>query len=329
MRRRRQPRRSIATGGTRRRPRGWPASSRRSGADARSPGRTRICCWTSCVVVRRGRTASRAFCHRTSSYGTRPVRSALASPTTSGSSSCLTAPAILRSLFSSRSPPARRRCRSAPSRRSRARHTIISCSTRARSDRVIPSGAAQRRSRGIALLPVEGPVSPRTTTMTAALAAFLLPACGGGSRAPTPPPAPATAPRVIGYLAGWGVQTKGTRIADLPGAELTHIIYAFARIADDGRLTLSDACLDAGQCDSATTPATHRAGGGNFAELRRLKERHPQLKLLMAVGGWTGSGRFSDVALTAESRAAFAKSAVDLVIRRWPGLFDGIDIDWE
>ena len=172
-------------------------------------------------------------------------------------------------------------------------------------------------------------MSPRTTTMTAALAAFLLPACGGGSRAPTPPPAPATAPRVIGYLAGWGVQTKGTRIADLPGAELTHIIYAFARIADDGRLTLSDPCLDAGQCDSVATPATHRAGGGNFAELRRLKERHPQLKLLMAVGGWTGSGRFSDVALTAESRAAFAKSAVDLVIRRWPGLFDGIDIDWE
>jgi chitinase len=165
--------------------------------------------------------------------------------------------------------------------------------------------------------------------LVAALAA-LLPACGGGSRATTTPqPASASAPRVIGYLAGWGVRTKGTRIADLPGAELTHIIYAFARIADDGRLTLSDPCLDIGDCDSTATPARQPADGGNFAELRRLKTRFPHLKLLMAVGGWSGSGKFSDVALTADSRATFTRSAVDLVIRRWPGLFDGIDIDWE
>ena len=50
---------------------------------------------------------------------------------------------------------------------------------------------------------------------------------------------------------------------------------------------------------------------------------------MIAAGGWTGSGRFSDVALTAESRRKFAQSAVDVVIRRSPGLFDGIDIDWE
>ena len=171
---------------------------------------------------------------------------------------------------------------------------------------------------------------PRTPRPVAALAALLLAACGGGARAKTPPqPASAAAPRVIGYLAGWGVRTKGTPIAELPGAELTHSIYAFARIADDGRLALSDPCLDVGHCDSTLTDASRPVDGGNFAELRRLKERHPHLKLLVAVGGWTGSGKFSDVALTAESRATFATSAVDLVIRRWPGLFDGIDVDWE
>jgi chitinase len=134
-------------------------------------------------------------------------------------------------------------------------------------------------------------------------------------------------PRIVGYLASWGVRSKGTRIGDLPGHELTHIIYAFARIDSGGRLALGDPCIDIGQCDSTAAPRT--TDGGNFAELRRLKDRYPALKLMVAVGGWSGSGRFSDVALTPESRQLFAKSAVDLIIRRSPGLFDGIDIDWE
>ena len=173
-------------------------------------------------------------------------------------------------------------------------------------------------------------MSPRTASLAAALAGLVVAGCGSGPRATgTPQPAVAQTPRIIGYLAGWGVRTKGTRIAELPGTELTHIIYAFARITDDGRLALGDPCLDVGECDSTATSTARATESGNFAELRRLKERHPQLKLLMAVGGWSGSGKFSDVALTAESRAAFTRSAVDLVIRRWPGLFDGIDIDWE
>ena len=166
-----------------------------------------------------------------------------------------------------------------------------------------------------------------TATALAALASV------GCRNKPRPEPAPqstaAPTARIVGYLASWGVRTKGTRIADLPGAELTHIIYAFARITDDGRLALADPCLDAGECDSTGTAATNPVEGGNMAALRELKSRHPHLKLLVAIGGWTGSGKFSDVALTAESRQAFTQSAVDLVIRRWPGLFDGIDIDWE
>ena len=152
-------------------------------------------------------------------------------------------------------------------------------------------------------------------------------ACGRG---PRPGAMPASSPaKVVGYLASWGVRSKGTKIAELPGDQLTHIIYAFANITDDGKLALGDPCLDIGHCDSPAGAALPSTDGGNFAELRRLKERYPHLKLLVAAGGWTGSGRFSDVALTAESRRTFAQSAVDLVIRRSPGLFDGIDIDWE
>lgn len=131
--------------------------------------------------------------------------------------------------------------------------------------------------------------------------------------------------RVVGYLASWGVRSKGTRIAQLPAKDLTHIFYAFAKIGNDGRVTLGDPCVDAGVCESA--PAV--GSGGNFAELERLKLRNPHLKLVVSIGGWTGSGKFSDAALTDSSRRLFAESAIDVFIRQRPGLFDGIDIDWE
>lgn len=131
--------------------------------------------------------------------------------------------------------------------------------------------------------------------------------------------------RVVGYLASWGVRSKGTRIAALPAKDLTHIFYAFGKIADDGRVVLGDPCLDIGVCQS--TPAVN--AGGNFAELRRLKELNPHLKLVISIGGWTGSGKFSDAALTDSSRRLFTESAIDVYIRQTSGLFDGIDLDWE
>jgi chitinase len=133
--------------------------------------------------------------------------------------------------------------------------------------------------------------------------------------------------RVVGYLASWGVRTKGVSIATLPARQLTHIFYAFADIASDGSVTLGNRCTDVGACGpEAALPARPR---GNFGQLSLLKERNPHLKLAISVGGWGGSARFSDAALTDAARSRFAESALDLFIRRWPGLFDGIDIDWE
>ncbi len=131
--------------------------------------------------------------------------------------------------------------------------------------------------------------------------------------------------RVVGYLASWGVRSKGTRIAELPARDLTHIFYAFGKLGADGRSALGDPCLDIGVCDSAKAVNP----GGNFAELRKLKERNPHLKLLISLGGWTGSGKFSDAALTDSTRRLFAESAIDVFIRQTSGLFDGLDVDWE
>src|SRR5215471_3496300 len=97
----------------------------------------------------------------------------------------------------------------------------------------------------------------RRRSTKALLAVTIALACshGGG-----PAPRPSTpSPRVVGYLASWNVRSRGIRIADLPGNQLTHIIYAFARITEDGRFALGDACIDIGQCGAppgAPLPAT-------------------------------------------------------------------------
>jgi chitinase len=166
---------------------------------------------------------------------------------------------------------------------------------------------------------------PAAMTSQITVAALIL-AAAACSRTPAPQPEPGAKPmRVVGYLASWGVRSKGTRIAELPARDLTHIFYAFGRLGADGRAALGDPCLDIGVCDSTTAVNP----GGNFAELRKLKERHPHLKLLVSLGGWTGSARFSDAALTDSTRRLFTETAIDVFIRQTAGLFDGLDVDWE
>ncbi|WP_233568117.1 glycoside hydrolase family 18 protein [Cohnella faecalis] len=64
----------------------------------------------------------------------------------------------------------------------------------------------------------------------------------------------------------------------------------------------------------------------NFNQLKKLKQANPKLKTLISVGGWSWSGRFSDMAATAKTRETFADSTVSF-LRRYA--FDGVDLDWE
>lgn len=133
--------------------------------------------------------------------------------------------------------------------------------------------------------------------------------------------------RIIGYLSGGTVEGLVSRL-DTAAGMLTHINYAFGLVGSDGRATIDDV-------DTATTrPFPGDEGGpdglrGNFRQLQLLKARHPHLRTLISMGGWGGSWGFSDIASTAEGRERFVASAIELFLTRWPGVFDGIDIDWE
>ena len=130
--------------------------------------------------------------------------------------------------------------------------------------------------------------------------------------------------RVIGYFVEWGIYGRDYAPMDIPTDDLTHVVYAFANISDSGEMIIYDsyaAVEKAFPGDTWDQPLR-----GNFNQLLKLKEQYPHLRTMIAVGGWTLSGKFSDVALTEASRELFAASAVEFIVEYG---FDGIDFDWE
>jgi chitinase len=125
---------------------------------------------------------------------------------------------------------------------------------------------------------------------------------------------PGQARRLVAYYTEWSVYDRDLQVEDIPGELLTHVNYAFIEPS------LSEGC------EVSDSWAALSRDGGNFAKLQRLKAEHPELMILMSVGGWSGSAAFSDIALTAERRERFATACVAFM--REHG-FDGIDIDWE
>jgi chitinase len=143
--------------------------------------------------------------------------------------------------------------------------------------------------------------------------------------------------RVLGYFAEWGIYGRNYQIKNIDtsgsASKLTHINYAFGNVTN-GQCTVGDSWaayerpFTAGEsvdgvADSTAAGALH----GNFNQLRKLKKKYPNLKVLWSFGGWTWSGGFGQAA---RNPAAFADSCYKLVEDpRWADVFDGIDIDWE
>ncbi|MFF9767501.1 glycosyl hydrolase family 18 protein [Streptomyces sp. NPDC014636] len=154
---------------------------------------------------------------------------------------------------------------------------------------------------------------------------------GGGT---TPPP---TGDKVkLGYFTEWGIYGRNYNVKNLvtsgSAAKITHINYAFGNVTG-GKCAIGDSYADydkaftADQSVSGIADTWDQPLRGNFNQLRQLKAKYPNIKVLWSFGGWTWSGGFGDAA---KNPAAFAQSCYDLVEDpRWADVFDGIDIDWE
>ncbi|MFF8995004.1 glycosyl hydrolase family 18 protein [Streptomyces sp. NPDC014983] len=154
----------------------------------------------------------------------------------------------------------------------------------------------------------------------------------GGST--TPPPAGDKVK--LGYFTDWGIYARNYNVKNLvtsgSAAKITHINYAFGNITG-GKCAIGDSYADydkaftADQAVNGVADTWDQPLRGNFNQLRELKAKYPNLKVIWSFGGWTWSGGFADAA---KDPAGFARSCYDLVNDpRWADVFDGIDIDWE
>jgi chitinase len=176
------------------------------------------------------------------------------------------------------------------------------------------------------LVGLAGPAQPATPVKPAV-------AASAAETATAPPPDKKVK---LGYFIEWGVYGRNYNVKNLvtsgSAAKVTHINYAFGNVVD-GKCAIGDSWADyempvsaensvSGEADTADQPLK-----GNFNQLRQLKAKYPNIKILWSFGGWSWSGGFPEAA---KDPAAFAKSCYDLVEDpRWADVFDGIDLDWE
>ena len=161
------------------------------------------------------------------------------------------------------------------------------------------------------------------------------------SRSPSPSPTISTPPpggkKLMGYFVDWGVYARNYHVKNIDtsgsAARLTHINYAFGNVTN-GQCAIGDSYADYDRFYDAASSVdgvadTWDAGAlrGSFNQLRKLKRKYPNLRVLYSFGGWTWSGGFPQAAA---NPTAFANSCFNLVEDpRWADVFDGIDIDWE
>lgn len=171
--------------------------------------------------------------------------------------------------------------------------------------------------------------------MSAIILLPLYTSAGGSSQvalaAGTTPTAPAPAadhPRkIVAYFPEWGDQeNKGFYTVDkIPWGKITHINYAFAKVnPQTNKIDLMDrtAAIEKDYPDQLTNLPYK----GHFNQLVKYKQLYPDVRTLISVGGWSGSGGFYNMANSEAGRETFANSVVDF-LRTYQ--FNGVDIDWE
>ena len=112
----------------------------------------------------------------------------------------------------------------------------------------------------------------------------------------------------VNVMAYYYTQWENFKPEVLPYDKLTHIIFSFTEVIGN-EMKFPDDSL-----------------GLMLKKLVKKRKQHPHLKVMIACGGWGGSGGFSEMARTPGNRKQFVESVVKF-IKEYK--LDGLDIDWE
>lgn len=132
---------------------------------------------------------------------------------------------------------------------------------------------------------------------------------------------PKEEPGVTVYFPNWNIYSDSRcSVNGLPWDRLDCINHAFWEVVprDGGFAVVS---TDPWADTDPDNPVAH------FPQYAECAEKYPDTKILISIGGWTDSGHFSEMALTAESRGSFIQSCLE-TLDTYPFL-SGLDIDWE
>jgi chitinase len=193
----------------------------------------------------------------------------------------------------------------------------------------------------------ESGLAPSTTyTFTVVATDF------AGTSAGTSVSVTTTAPTTLvvgGWFEEWSVYYAGYNIANMQtngvANKLTHLFYAFSGLTAPTSATaacvIADSYADYQKLGVPQVTGPYSGAGGvygNFGAIQQLKAANPNLKTIISIGGASAAAvsAFTTAASTAAGRTALASSCINIFIQgniasgiTAPGLFDGINIDWE
>ena len=140
--------------------------------------------------------------------------------------------------------------------------------------------------------------------------------------------------RAIYYHTTWANYGRNYQVKDLPIDYISDIAYAFYNLDPNGKIFSGDAWADTDNPyigkgvepqNTWESPKTHL---GNLGQFNKLRQQGKKFNFCLSVGGWTWSANFSE-AVSTPARRQNMVDCIKQLFTAWPGLFNGISLDWE